>query len=227
MKKFIIFLLLSLTLISCSKKQETVKVIKNVSDLNELFQLKNYRTQVRMKVNDSIDHITAQWHNFTLTGDFDTKMNNRTGIWTLKNNQDSKEVQIDYLIFSKNNVFKNQIIFKENNKIDSSTSKFYLTKSKTPKELILKFFSPKMKDELSKEAKIGYRIYRGSKRIKEDSITYKDIKEGKYLTKINFTFKKGDNVLGAFSEFVTSKSPRSKDSLIMGNNSIYFREKIE
>jgi len=123
MKRFVIFLLFSLMVISCSKEQGKTKVIKNISDLNELFHLKNYKTQVRMKVNDSIDHITAQWHNFTLAGDFDTKMNNRTGIWTLKNKLDSKEVLIDYIIFSKGDAFKNQIIFKEHNKIDSSKSK--------------------------------------------------------------------------------------------------------
>jgi len=223
--RLIIFLFFCLTFITC-KKQEKVKVIKNVTDLDEMFQLKNYKTQVRMKVNDSIDRVTAQLYNFTLSGDFDTKFNSKTGIWTLKNKLDSKEVQIDYLVFSKNDVFKNQIIFKENNKIDSSTSKFYTIKSKTPKELILKFFSPSIKDELKKEAKVGYRVLRGSKVLKDDSIAYKNVKEGKYLTNIKFNFKKGDKIAGVFSEFVMAKDPKSKDSLIMGNNSIYFIERF-
>lgn len=227
MRQFLIFLLFSLVITSCQKKDVKVKVIKNIKDVEEMFQLKNYKTQVRMASNDSTDHITAQLGDFTLSGDIDTKLNCKTGIWSLKNRTDSKEIQIDYIAFDKNDVFKNQIVFKEHNKIDSSASKFYITKDKNPKELVLKFFSPKMKDELSKEAKVGYRIYRGSKRIKDDSIIYKDAKEGKYLSKINFTFKKGDKIVGSFSEFVTSKSSRSKDSLIMGNNTIYFIEKIE
>ncbi|WP_185289858.1 hypothetical protein [Chryseobacterium lactis] len=226
MKRFITFLLFSLMITSCSKEQEKTKIIKNISDLNELFHLKNYKTQVRLKVNDSTDHITAQWHNFTLAGDFDTKMNNRTGIWTLKNKLDSKEVLIDYIIFSKDNVFKNQIIFKEHNKIDSSKSKFYITKEKSFKHILLKFFSPKIEEEVSKEAKVGYRILRGSKVLKDDSLTYKNNKDGIYLTNIKFDFQKGDKLAGAFSEFVMAKSPRSKDSLIMGNNSIYFIERF-
>ncbi|TZF92554.1 hypothetical protein FW781_21195 [Chryseobacterium panacisoli] len=226
MKRFVIFLLFSLMVTSCSKEQGKTKVIKNISDLNELFHLKNYKTQVRMKVNDSIDHITAQWHNFTLAGDFDTKMNNRTGIWTLKNKLDSKEVLIDYIIFSKGDAFKNQIIFKEHNKIDSSKSKFYIAKEKSFKHILLKFFSPKIEEEVSKEAKIGYRILRGSKVLKDDSLTYKNKKDGIYLTNIKFDFQKGDKLAGAFSEFVMAKNPKSKDSLIMGNNSIYFIERF-
>ena len=179
-----------------------------------------------MNVNDSIDHITAQWHNFTLVGDFNTKMNNKTGIWTLKNRQDSKEVQIDYLIFDKNDVFKNQLIFKENNKIDSSVSKFYV-KEKTAKELKFNFFSPKVKNEVSKEAKIRYIIFRNSKEIKKDSVLYKNMKmkEGKYLINIKYDFKKGDIVKGYFGEIVLL-SPKNKDSIVIGDNTIYFKEKF-
>lgn len=211
---------------SCSKKEVKTKVIKNVTDLNELFQLKNYKTQIRMKTNDSIDHITAQLHNFTLTGDFDTKMNNKTGIWVLKNKSDSKEIQIDYLIFSKNDVFKNQIIFKEHNKIDSAASKFFITKSKSFKELSIKFFSPEMKDEISKKAKVIYTIHQNRKEIKTDSIVYENVKGGKYLANIKYNFKRGDDVAGYFSEVAVTKSPKNKDSLMMGNNSIYFIEKF-
>lgn len=217
----------SLTLISCSKKQNKVKVIKKVADLNELFQLKNYKTQVRMKVNDSIDHITAQLDNFTLMGDFDTKMNNRTGIWTLKNQQDSKEVQIDYIIFGKNDVFKNQIIFRKHDKVDSANSKFFIVKNKTEKELTMKFFSPSDKNEISKKAKVIYTIHRNRKEIKTDSIVYGNIREGKYLANIKYDFEKGDDVAGYFSEFVMIKNPQIKDSVLMGNNSIYFIEKFE
>jgi hypothetical protein len=226
MKKFIIFLFFSFIITSC-KKQKEVKVVKNITDLNEMFQLKNYKAQTRMKVNDSIDHIKARLNDFTLTGDFDTKMKNKTGIWTLRNRLDSKEVQIDYIIFDKNDVFKNQIIFKEHNKIDSSMSKFFIIKDKTQKELVMKFFSPKMKDEISKKAKIKYTIHRNRKEIKTDSIVYGNVKEGKYLSEIKYDFKKGDDVAGYFSEFVMAKDLKNKDSIIMGNNSIYFIEKFE
>lgn len=201
-------------------------MIKNISDLNELFQLKNYKTQIKMKVNDSIDHITAQWDNFTLAGELDTKMNAKTGIWRLKNKTDTKEIQIDYIIFDKNDVFKNQIIFKEHNKIDSSASKFFIIKNKTENELAMKFFSPSMRDEISKKAKIIYTIHRNRKKIKTDSIVYENIKEGKYFTNIKYDFKKGDDVSGYFSEIAMAKSPTGKDSLTMGNNSMYFIEKF-
>ena len=227
MKKFIVFLLCSLTIISCEKKQERVKVIKNVTDINEMFQLKNYKSEVRMNINDSITRITAKQDYFILTGDFNTKMNTKTGIWSLKNRTNSKEIQLDYIIFGKNDVFKNQIIFKEHNKIDSSRSKFFIIKDKSFKDLSIKFFSPEMKDAISKKAKVIYTIHRNRKEIKTDSIVYKNTKEGKYLASIKYDFKKGDDVAGYFSEIAISKSPKSKDSLILGNNSIYFIERFE
>lgn len=229
MKKFIIFLLCSLAVISCEKKQERVKIIKNVGDIEEMFQLKNYKQEVKLKTNDSINRITATDGNFILTGDFDTKKNAKTGIWSLKNTTDTKEIQIDYIIFGKKDVFKNQIIFKEHNKIDSSLSKFYIIKNKTLKELELNFFSPKTKDEISKEAKIWYTILRNSKEIKKDSILYKNMKmkEGKYHINIEYDFKKGDKVKGYFSEYVLLTSPKNKDSITVGNNTIYFKEKFE
>jgi len=227
MKKFIIFLLLSLTVISCEKKRERVKVIKNITDVDEMFQLKNYKTQVKMAVNDSIDHVTAHLENLTLTGDFNTKMNSKTGIWTVKNSMDSKVIQIDYLVFSKNDIFKNQIIFKDHNKIDSSVSKFYVLKDKTPKKLVLYFFSPKMKDMLTNNTKVAYRIYRDSKKIKTDSIVYKNVKDGKYFAYIKYDFKKGDRIKGYFSDFAMLKNPKNKDSLLVGDNTIYFRESFE
>jgi hypothetical protein len=213
---------------SCEKKRERVKVIKNITDVDEMFQLKNYKQEVKLKTNDSINRITATDGNFILTGDFDTKMNAKTGIWSLKNTTDTKEIQIDYIIFGKNDVFKNQIIFKEYNKIDSSVSKFYI-KEKTPKELVLSFFSPKTKDEISKEAKIWYSILRNSKEIKRDSILYKNMKmkEGKYRINIEYDFKKGDNVKGYFGESVLLTSPKNKDSITMGDNTIYFKENFE
>ncbi|MFP3599338.1 hypothetical protein [Chryseobacterium sp. SIMBA_029] len=227
MKNFIIFLLFSLTVISCEKKQERVKIIKNITDVDEMFQLKNYKTQVRIKVNDSIDRVTAHLDNLTLTGNFSTKMDSKTGIWTVTNSTNSKIIQIDYLVFSKNDIFKNQVIFKEHNKIDSSVSKFYVLKDKNLNKLILYFFSPKMKDMLSNNTKVAYRIYRGSKKIKTDSIVYKNIKNGKYFAYIKYDFKKGDKIKGYFSDFALLKNPKSKDSLLVGDNTIYFREKIE
>jgi hypothetical protein len=212
---------------SCEKKQEKVKVIKNVGDIEEMFQLKNYKTEVKMKTNDSINRITATDGNFILTGDFNTKMNAKTGIWSLKNTTDIKEIQIDYIVFGKKDVFKNQIIFKEHNKIDSSASKFFITKHKSLRELCIKFFSPEMRDEVSKKVKIVYTIHRDRKEIKTDSIVYKNAKGGKYLANIKYDFRKGDDVAGYFSEIVVSKSPTSKDSLMMGNNSIYFIEDFE
>jgi len=101
-----------------------------------------------------------------------------------------------------------------------------LLKVKSFKHILLKFFSPKIEEEVSKEAKIGYRILRGSKVLKDDSLTYKNKKDGIYLTNIKFDFQKGDKLAGAFSEFVMAKNPKSKDSLIMGNNSIYFIERF-
>lgn len=226
MKEIIILLLLSLSLISCSKKHEIVKEINSFSDVNELFQLKNYKTQIKMYVNDSTDHVTAQWDNFILTGNLDTKMNAKTGIWNLKNKINTKEIQIDYIAFDKNDVFKNQIIFKEHNKIDSSVSKFFIIKNKTENELAMKFFSPSMRDEISKRAKIIYTIHQNRKEIKTDSIVYDNLKGGKYSAVIKYNFKKGDDVSGYFSEIVMAKSPMDKDSLTMGNNSMYFIEKF-
>lgn len=213
-------------LLSCSKKQDRARVIKNVGDVENMFQLKNYKTQVKKKINDSITHIRAEQDYFILTGDFNTKMNTKTGIWSLKNKTDTKEIQVDYIIFDRDDVFKNQIIFKEHNKIDSSTSKFYIVKDKSLKSVQLKFFSPKIQEELSKEAKVMYTIHRNRKVVKTDSIVYKNVREGKYLADIKYNFKKGDDVSGYFSEIVMAKSPNNKDSLIMGNNSIYFIERF-
>ncbi|AZB27834.1 hypothetical protein EB354_00230 [Chryseobacterium balustinum] len=221
------FLLFSFIIISCQKKEIRTKVIKNTGDIEEMFRLKNYKQEVKLMINDSINRITATNGHFILTGDFNTKTNTRTGIWSLKNKVDSKEIQIDYIVLGKNNVFENQIIFKEHGKIDSSNSKFYLVENKTLQGLSYKFFSPEMKNEISKEAKVIYTIYRNRKEIKIDSVVYKNVKEGKYFADVKYDFKKGDHISGYFSEIVTARDPRIKDSLLLGNNSIYFIEKFE
>ena len=220
-------MLLCFIISSCQKKELKTKVLHSFNDVDEMFQLKHYKNQWKKKINDSVTHITAQQDYFILSGDFDTKNNAKTGIWSLTNKTDSKEIQIDYIVFGKNDVFKNQIIFKEHGKIDSSNSKFYLIENKTQKGLSYMFFSPKMKDEVYKEAKIIYTIYRNKKEIKIDSVVYKNVKEGKYLADVKCDFKKGDHISGYFSEIVSAKDPKRKDSLILGNNSIYFIERFE
>jgi len=229
MRTFINFLLLCFIISSCQKKVVKTKVLHDFNDINELFQLKNYKKQWKKKINDSITHITAQQDYFILSGDFDTKNNVKKGIWSLKNKTDSKEIQIDYIVFGKNDFFENQIIFKEHGKIDSSNSKFYFIKNKTQKELLYKFFSPVMKDEVYKEAKIIYTIYRNRKEIKIDSVVYKNMqmKKGNYLGDLRFEFKKGDHVSGYFTEYVSSKPNTKSDSIFLGSNSIYFIEKFE
>ncbi|WP_426275890.1 hypothetical protein ACN9MN_14080 [Chryseobacterium sp. S-02] len=224
MKKIIIFLLLSILVTSCKEKQEKVE---NFSDIQEMFQLKYYKNQEKIKLNDSIVHFIARRADFVLRGDFNTKLNSKTGIWSLKNIKDFQEVQIDYLALSKNDVFENQVIFKAGNKIDSAKSKFFIIENKTKKELVMKFFSPSDRNEISKQAKVIYTIYRNRKDIKTDSIVFGNIREGKYITNIKYDFKKGDDVSGYFSEFVMIKNPKIKDSVLMGNNSIYFIEKFE
>lgn len=124
-------------------------------------------------------------------------------------------------------MFENQVIFKAGNKIDSAKSKFFIIKNKTNKELVMKFFSPSDRNEISKNAKVIYTIHRNRKEIKTDSIVYGNIREGKYLANIKYDFEKGDDVAGYFSEFVMIKNPQIKDSVLMGNNSIYFIEKFE
>ncbi|MDF2932482.1 MAG: hypothetical protein K0R36_1813 [Chryseobacterium sp.] len=227
MKLFLNFLLLCFIISSCEKKEFKAKVLHSFNDVDEMFQLKRYKNQWKKKINDSVTHITAQQDYFILSGDFDTKNNAKTGIWSLTNKTDSKEIQIDYIVFDKNDVFKNQIIFKEHGKIDFSNSKFYLIENKTNKGLLFKFFSPEMRDEISKDAKVVYTIRRNRKEIKTDSIVYKNSKVGRYLAEIKYDFNKGDDISGYFSEIVTAKDSKSKDSLVMGNNSIYFIEKFE
>ncbi|WP_143884205.1 hypothetical protein [Chryseobacterium binzhouense] len=227
MSKFVIFSIISFFIISCQKKAVEAKVINDMGNIEEMFQLKNYKNQWKKKINDSVTRITAHTGYFILSGDFDRKNNTKTGIWSLKNKTDSKEIQIDYIVFGKNDFFKNQIIFKEHGKIDSSHSKFYLVENKTYKGLLYKFFSPEIKNEIYKEAKVIYTIYRDRKEIKIDSFVYKNVKEGKYFADIKYGFKKGDHISGYFSEIVSAKDPKRKDSLILGNNSIYFIEKFE
>lgn len=225
MKKIAVFLLLNFLAPSCLEKREKVK---NFSDIEEMFQLKNYQNKKSKIINDSITHFIAEREDFILTGDFNTKLNTKTGIWSLKNIKDFQEVQIDYLALGKNDVFKNQIIFKApNQKIDTAKSKFYLIENKTRKGLLYSFFSPEMENEISKEAKVIYTIYRNRKEIKIDSVVYKNVKEGKYFADVKYDFKKGDHISGYFSEIVTARDPRIKDSLLLGNNSIYFIEKFE
>lgn len=227
MKIFLNFLFVCLIISSCQKKKVETKVLHSFDDVNEMFELKNYENQSKNKINDSITQITANKDYFILKGDFDTRNNAKTGIWSLTNKTDSKEIQIDYIILGKNDVFKNQIIFKEHGKIDSANSKFYLVENKSLQGLSYKFFSPEMKSEISKEAKIIYTIYRNKKEIKIDSVVYKNAKRGKYFTDIRYDFKRGDHLAGYFSEIVSAQDPKSKDSTILGNNSIYFIEKFE
>lgn len=227
MKKTVIFLLLSYFSLSCSEKREKVK---NFSDIEEMFQLKNYQNKKEKIINDSITNYIAKREDFILTGDFNTKLNVKTGKWSLKNVKDLQEVTIDYIAFGKNDTFKNQIIFKaRNQKIDTAKSKFYITKTKNPQELVLVFFSPKLDNEIRKEAKIKYIIFRNSKELKIDSLSYKNMhnKVGKYLAKIKYDFNKGDRISGYFSELVSSNQSSKTDSIFLGSNSIYFKEKFE
>lgn len=230
MKKYLLFCLFCFLLPSCQKKnviEKNAKVIKSTEDLKELFQLKNYKNIVKKIINDSITHITAEHNYIKLNGDFNTKKNSKTGVWSLTNKTDSKEIQIDYVIFGKNDDFENQIIFKEHGKIDSGISKFFIVQHKSLQRLKLKFFSPEIKNEISKEATIKYRVYRKKKVINEDSIIYRNSKTGQYLADIKFDLKKGDYITGYLTELVRLGANKKKDSLFMGENSMYFIEDFD
>ncbi len=214
---------------SCKKKAfDDVYKISDNKSLEELFSLKNYKTQKKNKINDSVLHILATNGAFFLEGDFNTKFSEKTGFWTLTNKNDSKKIEIDYIVFAKNDVHKNQIIFSNNGIIDSVNSKFYnlFWKSENGKRtLYLNFYSPRNESELFASASIRYFIGRDKKKIIEDSFVLKN-GDGIYREKVDYDFKKGDKISGYFSEFVNIKK-ETKDSVFIGNNTIYFHKKVE
>ncbi len=216
-------------LLSCSKKDnERAYVINDGKSLEKLFQLKSYKNQKKNKINDSIMHIKANNGSFFLEGDLDSKLNMKTGIWTLTNNSDSRKIEIDYMIFGKKDGHQNQIIFSDNGKIDSSASKFYTSKiinKNDSQKLILSFFSPQNSRYTFEKATIKYFIGNNKKNILKDSIILQDSK-GIYRTKINYNFKKGDEIFGYFSEYTISNEI-SNDSVKLGNNTMYFHKKFE
>ena len=60
MKNLFLFLIALLSIFSCQKKElNNVYEISDNKSLEELFSLKNYKTQRKQKINDSILHISG------------------------------------------------------------------------------------------------------------------------------------------------------------------------
>jgi hypothetical protein len=227
MKNLFLFLIALLSIFSCQKKElNNVYEIPDNKSLEELFSLKNYNTQRKQKINDSILHISGTNGAFFLEGNFNTKLSEKTGLWTLTNKNDSKKIEIDYLVFEKNNVHRNQVIFSDKGIIDTLKSKFYHIEWKVEngvKIMKLNFYSPRNKEEKFMRADLNYFISNNGKKIKKSLM---ENNNGKYEIKIPLEYKKGDEIIGYFSEYI-SQSVKKEDSVYLANNTIYFYKKVE
>lgn len=227
MKNLFLFLIALLSIFSCQKKElNNVYEISDNKSLEELFSLKNYKTQKKQKINDSILHISGANGAFFLEGDFNTKLSEKTGFWALTNKNDSKKIEIDYLVFEKNNVHRNQVIFSDKGIIDTLKSKFYHIEWKVEKGvkiIKLNFYSPRNKEEKFMRADLNYFISNNGKKIKKSLM---DNNNGKYEIKIPLEYKKGDEIIGYFSEYI-NQSVKKEDSVYLANNTIYFYKKFE
>lgn len=236
MNKFLFLFGIFFLVFSCKKtKHEKAYTITDKKSLEKLFQLKNYKNQEKIKINDSTIHIKADNGRFFLEGNMNSKLNERTGIWSLTNKTNLQKIEIDYIAFGKKDVHRNQILFfNDKGILDSLTSKFYISEIKNDKNkkyLELKFFSTRNPKERFAKASVHYSIIRDHKEIMIDSISLKD-GNGRYKTKVDFDFKPKDRISGYFSEFTTSQieddSRKIGDSvtIAIGNSTIYFREKL-
>ena len=227
MKNLFLFLIALLSIFSCQKKElNNVYEISDNKSLEELFSLKNYKTQRKQKINDSILHISGTNGIFFLEGNFNTKLSEKTGFWTLTNKNDSKKIEIDYLVFEKNNIHRNQVIFSDKGIIDTLKSKFYHIEWKVEngvKIMKLNFYSPRNKEEKFMRADLNYFISNNGKKIKKSLM---ENNNGKYEIKIPMEYKKGDEIIGYFSEYI-SQSVKKEDSVYLANNTIYFYKKVE
>ena len=227
MKNLFLFLIALLSIFSCQKKElNNVYEISDNKSLEELFSLKNYKTQRKQKINDSILHISGTNGTFFLEGNFNTKLSEKTGFWTLTNKNASKNIEIDYLVFEKNNIHRNQVIFSDKGIIDTLKSKFYDIEWKVEngvKIMKLNFYSPRNKEEKFMRADLNYFISNNGKKIKKSLM---ENNNGKYEIKIPLEYKKGDEIIGYFSEYI-SQSVKKEDSVYLANNTIYFYKKVE
>lgn len=227
MKNLCLFLIALLSIFSCQKKElNNVYEISDNKSLEELFSLKNYKTQKKQKINDSILHISGANGAFFLEGNFNTKLSEKTGFWALTNKNDSKKIEIDYLVFEKNNVHRNQVIFSDKGIIDTLKSKFYHIEWKVEKGvkiIKLNFYSPRNKEEKFMRADLNYFISNNGKKIKKSLM---DNNNGKYEIKIPLEYKQGDEIIGYFSEYI-NQSVKKEDSVYLANNTIYFYKKFE
>ena len=87
----------------------------------------------------------------------------------------------------------------------------------------LNFYSPRNKEEKFMRADLNYFISNNGKKIKKSLM---ENNNGKFEIKIPLEYKKGDEIIGYFSEYI-SQSVKKEDSVYLANNTIYFYKKVE
>ena len=216
------FLILFLVFTSCDKKivsYSQKQKIENVTDL------KNYKIVSKTKKNDSIDYIIGQNKYFTISGNFNNKRKKKTDWWIIKENNTTKSLKIQYIIFG-NDLFKNQIIFLNKNQIDTLSSKFYSIKDNlNDNKIEIFFYSPTNKGEKLLKCHLRYFLYHNDENLGDDSINCDGI-EGKYFATISLKkTPKVNFVKGYIAEYTSRKI--NKDSAALGVNSIYFLDDLD
>lgn len=141
--KKIITLSLTLLFLSC-KKETHIKPMNK--DLNNILALSNYKISQR-GINDSIVEYIGYNENFIIRGKYNRKFKHKIEWWNIYNKRNN-EKYLSIQIFLEGRVErKNQIVFYNQNKIDTFISKFYNVKFVHGKngvqKAIYNFYTPK------------------------------------------------------------------------------------
>lgn len=209
--KINIFFYVFFTLISISCNNTKNKKNNVNHKINNLTNINSYNIKKEI-INDTIIKINGENKNYNITGYLNVKRNKKDNWWKVTSKDNAKILDVEYILID-NNERKNQIIFYENNKIDTAFSKFYTEQFvENPKNIRISFYLPKSKG-VSTSAKFDYNII-NDKKITRFSDVNLIKKNGRYFCNIYIDKYENEVALkGIFKEFSVL---HMKDSAILG-----------
>ena len=193
---------LMVSIFSCTKQQQE---FPHTGDIREITDLNSYKI-IKEKLNDSIIKVKGHNKNFNISGYFNIRRNKKDGWWKISGGK-QKILDLEYILIG-NSERKNQIIFYQNNMIDTAASKFYTKKFiQNSKTIRLSFYMPKTQAKVTSAA-FNYNIITRDE-VKRFPHVKLINKNGKYYCDVNVDqFKNNLLIKGLFKEFSELKNHR-------------------
>ncbi|MBD3903568.1 hypothetical protein NAL32_00705 [Chryseobacterium sp. Ch-15] len=218
----LIFLSIILTWIISCKKEDT-----STLDIKQALDLSRYKLSQKI-INDSIIEYTGENEKLSIKGEYNKNRNHKIGWWNVYDKK-KKEIFSKIQIFVEDDKEKiNQVLIYDNNKIDTSKSKFYTKDIEYQNNRLSKikynFFTPKSTFK-TKNIDLFYDIFtdennsvtkKASIEVKNQSHHYYEIDLSKYYDKKNIF------IAGLFSEY--SYGNKTDE---MGINEMFIEDSIK